>query len=517
MKKSSIFIALLFIPLLFAIYSEDIIDDESVRVEADKAIEPLESPQFLGIKLYLSSPSSSDTVYIAEWNGDGWEVIESFQLAPLVSSTTLSFPITYSGEISEEKEYAVLLKESSGKYRGTFFSISIDWGEYEENMISALSPIMWAIIPVSFALLVSFSYSVFHFSRNQIHEVTSRGEYSLSSLFFPFRKKAPLMENFASIFVNPYFWLAELFVILLFIFLIFFTGMIWKNTELSYLIFVISGAVSLIFPFSYAIIMWLIDYLEREPVRFIISLFLWGTLAGFVSLVVNTIFSIFLIIPFGYSATSSVLIGILTSILFAPFIEEFAKGLGVLFFSFHHEFDGMMDGIVYGFLIGVGFSFPENWLYFASNFPPQILGLNQWFLQLGTRSFLSSLGHGFFTAIIGAFIGYFKARKHRLTTLSFIPAFLVASLLHGLFNFLSIMDAIVELSTEFPVPIFTSLLLAFVVVILATSVTIVNKKKKKMRAAEKGGTENKEKSKKRKKRKERESNQEQKAEKKITT
>ena len=54
----------------------------------------------------------------------------------------------------------------------------------------------------------------------------------------------------------------------------------------------------------------------------------------------------------------------------APIVEEFAKGLGVflIFVSARRAFDGPIDGIVYGALVGAGFAFTENIQYFAVSF-----------------------------------------------------------------------------------------------------------------------------------------------------
>lgn len=51
----------------------------------------------------------------------------------------------------------------------------------------------------------------------------------------------------------------------------------------------------------------------------------------------------------------------------APLIEEAVKGLGVLilFFAFARYFNGPVDGLVYGMLIGLGFAFTENIFYFG--------------------------------------------------------------------------------------------------------------------------------------------------------
>lgn len=54
-----------------------------------------------------------------------------------------------------------------------------------------------------------------------------------------------------------------------------------------------------------------------------------------------------------------------SSVLRAPVIEEIAKGLGVflIFLFARRYFDGPVDGLVYGALVGTGFAFTENIQY----------------------------------------------------------------------------------------------------------------------------------------------------------
>src|SRR3712207_975983 len=52
----------------------------------------------------------------------------------------------------------------------------------------------------------------------------------------------------------------------------------------------------------------------------------------------------------------------------APVTEEATKGIFVvlLLWSRRHVIDGVLDGLVYAGLVGLGFAFTENILYFAS-------------------------------------------------------------------------------------------------------------------------------------------------------
>ena len=54
--------------------------------------------------------------------------------------------------------------------------------------------------------------------------------------------------------------------------------------------------------------------------------------------------------------------------LSAPFVEEIVKA-AVLYAIYRwrrHEFDGVLDGIVYAGMVGLGFAFTETVLYYAA-------------------------------------------------------------------------------------------------------------------------------------------------------
>jgi hypothetical protein len=82
----------------------------------------------------------------------------------------------------------------------------------------------------------------------------------------------------------------------------------------------------------------------------------------------------------------------------AALFEEVPKGLAVvlLFLVMRDEFDDVVDGIVYGAAVGLGFNFMETVVYMS------VGGLPQFFLRQGLGLFL---GHATYTALIGAGIG----------------------------------------------------------------------------------------------------------------
>jgi hypothetical protein len=110
---------------------------------------------------------------------------------------------------------------------------------------------------------------------------------------------------------------------------------------------------------------------------------------------------------------------LLTPVLAAPIIEEIAKAIALFILSlfWHEEFDNVIDGIVYGALVGVGFSMTENLGYFTlAAVQGGISGLVQ---SIYLRSFLGGFNHAAFTAVAGAGFGYAReARSAKMRLLA---------------------------------------------------------------------------------------------------
>ena len=97
----------------------------------------------------------------------------------------------------------------------------------------------------------------------------------------------------------------------------------------------------------------------------------------------------------------------------APIVEEFAKGLGVflIFVSARRAFDGPIDGIVYGGLVGAGFAFTENIQYFAISFIEG--GVADVATTFFVRGILSPFAHVMFTSVTGFALGLAARRGAR--------------------------------------------------------------------------------------------------------
>ncbi|GAA1338471.1 PrsW family intramembrane metalloprotease [Arthrobacter roseus] len=120
----------------------------------------------------------------------------------------------------------------------------------------------------------------------------------------------------------------------------------------------------------------------------------------------------------------------------APLVEEFAKGLAVLIlvYSRRSQFDGPVDGIVYAGLVGAGFAFSENILYFGSAVMEGGVGPGlAWIFVM--RGLLSPFAHVMFTAATGLVLGWVIMHKgHSWALPGFIAGLVPAIAGHILWN-----------------------------------------------------------------------------------
>jgi protease PrsW len=174
-----------------------------------------------------------------------------------------------------------------------------------------------------------------------------------------------------------------------------------------------------------------IDLYEREPLRYVIPVFVWGfAVATTISLVFNTLFELTL-----SSVTSVKTADVFTAVVAAPVVEECSKGLALLLIFFVAylarresgliEFAGVMDGIVYGSAVGFGFALAEDILYYA---------------QFGAETFVmrrifGGFAHAAFTSLTGIGIGLIPFVHHRIfKPIPPLLGLLGAITLHATFN-----------------------------------------------------------------------------------
>ncbi len=174
-------------------------------------------------------------------------------------------------------------------------------------------------------------------------------------------------------------------------------------------------------------LLWL-DRFEAEPTSLLLFAFAWGAVvATFVALLVNS-YSVVLLEAAGGDMTAA-------AVLVAPWVEETAKGAVVLLVMLvrRREFDGVVDGIVYAGLAGVGFAFTENVLYLGRAL--QEGGTSGLAVTFVLRGLFGPFAHPLFTMAIGIGLGL-AATTHRrwLRVVAPLVGWLCAVGLHALWN-----------------------------------------------------------------------------------
>ena len=185
------------------------------------------------------------------------------------------------------------------------------------------------------------------------------------------------------------------------------------------LIATLLAAVS--FPVMILVCFWL-DRYEPEPARYRLAALGWGAVAAVAFSFVGEQ------LVFALSGTNefvNVAVG-------APVVEELGKGLflvAVVIFR-HAELNGPLDGIIYGALVGIGFAFVEDIVYYLQSLEAGQLGVT-FFL----RGIIGPFAHPLFTAATGLGIGIaVVTRRPAVRTLAVVLGFLAAVAMHAIWN-----------------------------------------------------------------------------------
>jgi RsiW-degrading membrane proteinase PrsW (M82 family) len=174
----------------------------------------------------------------------------------------------------------------------------------------------------------------------------------------------------------------------------------------------------------YTLLLWWLDRYEKEPLGLLFVAFIWGALPAILLALVS---ELILALPLGQSPIGPDV----ANIGIAPVIEEICKALAVvgLFIWARDEFDGPLDGIVYGALIGFGFSMTENAIYFAFTTDPGTL--------FWVRSVFFGANHALFTAVVGLALGLVRYHRSAVGQVAALAiGMIIAITLHALHNLL---------------------------------------------------------------------------------
>ncbi|HEY0691685.1 MAG TPA: PrsW family glutamic-type intramembrane protease [Kribbella sp.] len=184
-----------------------------------------------------------------------------------------------------------------------------------------------------------------------------------------------------------------------------------------------------------ALYLWL-DRYEPEPAKYLLFALCWGAfIATLAAIFINTEAANLM----GETRSG----GARAAVFVAPPVEELAKGSVILLLALvrRKEFDGIIDGLVYAGMVGVGFAFTENILYYGRIFDQlsqeagSNAGLRGTIVLFVIRGGISPFAHPLFTSFTAIGIGI--AVRHRNTIVRFgapVLGYLGAVLAHGLWN-----------------------------------------------------------------------------------
>jgi RsiW-degrading membrane proteinase PrsW (M82 family) len=193
--------------------------------------------------------------------------------------------------------------------------------------------------------------------------------------------------------------------------------------------------------------------------------FFWGALvAVFFAFLINTA-SRDVVHLLTHSARAGRTFG---AVISAPIVEESAKALILFIFYFwkKDEFDGVIDGIVYAAMAGLGFAMTENIQYYG-NAVMEHGGGGLTFVFI-LRGALAPFSHPMFTSLTG--IGLGLARQSRNTAVKWIApimGLLAAIAMHSIWNGSGVLFGGIVWVLTYIVIMIPAFFLILVVIILA--------------------------------------------------
>ena len=175
--------------------------------------------------------------------------------------------------------------------------------------------------------------------------------------------------------------------------------------------------------------MWL-DRYEPEPRSLLLLGLGWGAFVATSGALVLQLFDSIL-----FQNTD-----VYTATVVAPVTEEAAKGLFIVLLLVYrrHEVDGILDGLVYAGMVGIGFAFTENILYLTAAYAgdgDQVGGLDDAVGLFIVRCLFGPFAHPFFTAFIGIGVGVaVGSRSRSVRILAPTIGYVVAVAAHAAWN-----------------------------------------------------------------------------------
>ena len=201
-----------------------------------------------------------------------------------------------------------------------------------------------------------------------------------------------------------------------------------------------------------------LDRNEKEPWRIVLAAAAFGGIAG-------TTLAVGFESAWSAAAFRNLIPGPgldLSMAFSAGLFEELAKGIAVLFLylAMREEFDGLVDGIIYGAAVGLGFNFMESLGYITTEYAATgFAGAQSQFIDRQVLGLF--FGHATFTALIGAGLGLARQTHGPMAVVYIACGFLAAIAAHFGFDALHLLGLAQTTFTTWPFTLAVLLLLIF--------------------------------------------------------
>jgi RsiW-degrading membrane proteinase PrsW (M82 family) len=159
---------------------------------------------------------------------------------------------------------------------------------------------------------------------------------------------------------------------------------------------------------AYVGALYWVDRYEKEPKQLLAAAFVWGAIP---SLALALAAEVFFRLPpdlLGTLALEAARLG-----LVAPVVQEASKGAVVLLISWRYrrEFDNVLDGIIYGAMVGFGFAMTGNLISTIGRFA--LWGFEGLGAAVFAEGLVYGLDHALYTAVFGGGLGLARLAQER--------------------------------------------------------------------------------------------------------
>ena len=211
--------------------------------------------------------------------------------------------------------------------------------------------------------------------------------------------------------------------------LVFVGGMLPADAVGAGLLYALLAAV--LPAFAYVGLLYWVDRYEKEPKRLLAAAFIWGAIPAMVIAVMAELFFRLPVYLTGSRALEAARLG-----LFAPLLQEATKGAVVLFVAWRYwrEFDDVLDGIVYGAMVGFGFAMTGNLISYVGSF--LLWGFRGLDVKAVSEGLVYAMNQALYTAVFGAGLGLARQARERWQRWTIpLAAFIVSVIAHTLHGF----------------------------------------------------------------------------------